>query len=105
MLSIAPEPVARAGADMTETLILPSRLDLNEARRLCVDLRIHADGPLTLDASEVEILGGLCLQVLLAARQHWIELGHSLSIAPRSEAFDRGVSQFGLTLAHIECGA
>ena len=105
MLAIAPDAAASATADMTETLILPARLDLNEARRLCVDLRIHADGPLTLDASEVEVLGGLCLQVLLAARQHWIRLGHPLSVSPRSEAFDRGLAQFGLTLADLECGA
>lgn len=89
---------------MTATLVLCPRLDLTAARGLAADLRARRDGPLILDASGVEMLGGLCLQLLLAARQSWARAGLTLTLGPRSADFDRALSQFGVAPSLLECG-
>ncbi|MRX50702.1 STAS domain-containing protein [Paracoccus sp. S-4012] len=89
---------------MSVGLTLPARLDLTEARRLTRALRDHAGTPLTLDASRVESLGGLGLQVLLAAAQEWRRRGAALDLGPRSAAFDAALAQFGLTPAALQAG-
>lgn len=88
---------------MTATLILPPRLDLTAARGLAADLRVRADAALLIDAAGVEVLGGLCLQLLLAARQRWERAGLPLRFGARSEAFDRALAQFGILPAQLEC--
>lgn len=50
---------------------LPDTLDLSAAGELRSAIISHRGEDLTVDASEVQRLGGLCLQVLLAARQAW----------------------------------
>jgi chemotaxis protein CheX len=70
-------------------------LDLNAAAPLTAALRQHRGRPLRLDASAVRRLGGLCLQVLLAADRAWGEDGCPLAIAPRSAAFDEALALFG----------
>jgi len=102
MVPTACDRQTATGPERAETLVLPARLDLTAARRLCVDLRIHAKGPLILDASQVDVFGGLCLQVLLSAQQHWARLGNSLTIKPRSAAFVRALEQFGVSPAQLE---
>lgn len=89
---------------MTATLTLPARLDLTAARGLSADLRARADAALIIDASAVEVLGGLCLQLLLAGRQTWARAGLPLTLGPRSAAFDRALAQFGVAPAQLECG-
>lgn len=89
---------------MTVVLTLPVRLDLPAARGLAADLRARAGAPLLLDASRVEVLGGLCLQLLLAARQTWARTGVPLAVGARSAAFDRALAQFGVAPAQLECG-
>lgn len=85
-------------------LVLPARLDLTAARRLTRELRDRGGSPLRIDASRVEVLGGLCLQVLLAARQHWQQRRVPLDLSARSPAFDAALAQFGLTAAALEVG-
>ena len=80
---------------MNVTLVLPAVLDLKAAAQLKADLAGLRGQPATLDASAVQRLGGLCLQVLLAARKYWLESGHMLTISTRSEAFDEGLRLFG----------
>lgn len=52
-------------------LTLPQVLDLSAALPLRALLIAHRGADLDLDAAGVERLGGLCLQVLLAARRTW----------------------------------
>jgi chemotaxis protein CheX len=52
-------------------------------------------GPIEIDASQVERLGGLCLQVLLSARQTWAADGHSARLSQTSPAFDDYWALFG----------
>jgi chemotaxis protein CheX len=85
---------------MISTLRLGPVLDLKAAQPLKVALAEHRGGALQLDASAVERLGGLCLQVLIAARRAWSEDGHDITIEPRSAAFTAAAALFAAE-AHL----
>jgi chemotaxis protein CheX len=70
---------------------LASVLDLRAAKPLWADIHAARGQPLEVDASQVERLGGLCLQVLLAAQAQWRVDGLAFSIANPSPAFADGV--------------
>ena len=86
---------------MTAGLTLPARLDLTAARPLARDLAA-LDGDVALDASEVVHLGGLCLQILLAARQHCLAGGRGFDILGRSAEFDEALCLFGVDPQHLD---
>ncbi|MDO5658001.1 MAG: STAS domain-containing protein [Paracoccus sp. (in: a-proteobacteria)] len=75
-------------------LTLASRLDLTAAGPLARD--IAAADSLELDAGGVEFLGGLCLQILLAAAQDRRRRGLGLTLIGRSDGFDTALAQFGV---------
>ena len=80
-------------------LALTEVLDLNAATPLkaaILDLRGSA---LEIDACAVRRLGGLCLQVLLAAKAAWSADGHSFSITNASESFLEALRLFGAQTA------
>ena len=79
---------------MASTLCLDPVLDLKAAQPLKAALTEHRGVSVQLDASNVERLGGLCLQVLVAARRAWSEEGHDLTIEPRSAAFSAAAALF-----------
>lgn len=66
-------------------------LDLGAAAPLWSSLCEARGRPIEIDASHVERIGGLCLQVLLAARAQWQADGHPFSIVQPSAAFADGV--------------
>lgn len=74
---------------------LPQILDLGAAAPLWSDVCAARGQPLVLDASGVERLGGLCLQVLLAARAQWRDDGFALSIVNPSPSFIEGARLMG----------
>ncbi|MBF0665794.1 MAG: STAS domain-containing protein [Brevundimonas sp.] len=80
---------------MQAVVALPAVLDIQAAEGLRVQLLGARGRPLTLDGSAVERLGGLCLQVLLSARQTWAADGHRLLVEPASEAFTEQWNAFG----------
>jgi len=80
---------------MTAALALPAVLDIQAAEPLRVQLLGARGRSLTLDASSVERLGGLCLQVLLSAQRTWAAEGHDLVVDPASEAFNDQWNAFG----------
>ena len=80
---------------MQAAIALPAVLDIQSAEALRVQLLGARGRPLTIDGSAVERLGGLCLQVLLAARQTWAADGHGLVVDPASEAFTDQWNAFG----------
>jgi chemotaxis protein CheX len=55
----------------TATINLPAVLDLKAAGPLKTQIETHMGSPLDIDVSGVERMGGLCLQVLLAAAETW----------------------------------
>jgi chemotaxis protein CheX len=82
-------------ADDVATLVLPSVLDLKAVGGLHADLLAVRGRPLTLDASQVSRLGGLGLQVLLAARTTWVEDAQPFSVINPSVDFAGALELFG----------
>lgn len=66
---------------------LPPVLDLNAAKALRDEFLERRGDPVKIDASEVSKLGGLCLQVLLAAQVMWKADGAEFDIENPSGAF------------------
>ena len=79
----------------TATVRLPAVLDLNAAAPLKAELLAHRGSTLELDASEVRRLGGLCLQVLLAAQTTWAADGAELRFGAASDSFQEAWALFG----------
>ncbi|MDB5420496.1 MAG: chemotaxis protein CheX [Brevundimonas sp.] len=84
--------------------VLPAVLDLQYAEPLRAELLELRGRPVTLDASAVDRLGGLCLQVLISAQKSWAADGQMLSIAPMSDAFADQWKMFGAADAAAELG-
>lgn len=80
---------------MSDVLKLAAVLDLNAAEPLKAELLARRGQALTIDASEVERVGGLCLQVLLSAMRTWAADGVNLKLAPLSDAFAEQWAAFG----------
>ena len=80
---------------MAEAVVLPAVLDLRAAASLKSELLARRGQPLSLDASGVDRLGGLSLQVLLSAVRTWAADGQSLTVSPASEAFVEQCRAFG----------
>lgn len=72
---------------MGQTVELPAVLDLNSAAIVHHELNSLRGKAVELDASGVERLGGVCLQLLLAARAAWAADGHEFRIINQSDAF------------------
>ena len=70
-------------------------LDLQAAEPLRAELLALRGRPLTLDASQVTRLGGLCLQVLMSARKTWAEDGVDLTVDQPSSGFSEQLAAFG----------
>ena len=82
---------------MTNKIKLDERLDSSAAEALLSDISGVQGADLVLDASAVAVLGGLCLEVLMCAKQVWQEAGKSLSIDKASEDFSEHLQRFGLS--------
>ena len=82
---------------MSGLVKLPTVLDIQQAEPLRAQLLALRGGPVTLDASEVERLGALCLQVLISAQQTWARDGQVLAIDRVSEDFAAQWNAFGAT--------
>ena len=76
-------------------LALPETLDLKAAGPLKSAFLAHRGEPLEIEAGQVRRLGGLCLQILLAARKAWADDGKAFSITGPSEAFVETTRLFG----------
>ncbi|MBL8558815.1 MAG: STAS domain-containing protein [Hyphomonadaceae bacterium] len=81
--------------DVVSSISLDPVLDLRAAAPLRDALLERRGGPVIVDATRVEQLGGLCLQVLLSARNAWENDGAAFSIAARSSAFEAALTAFG----------
>jgi chemotaxis protein CheX len=78
-----------------QSLTLPPVLDLSAAAALAGELRALRGQPLSLDASRVERLGGLCLQVLISARNSWRADGLAFTVGQRSPTFEEALALSG----------
>ena len=84
------------------TVSLTPVLDLQAAEPLRAELMSLRGRPLEIDASQVNRLGGLCLQVLMSARKIWAEDGVSLTVNQPSMAFSEQLTAFGEPELHCE---
>ena len=80
---------------MTDALKLVPVLDLNAAEPLKAELLARRGADLTIDASAVDRLGGLCLQVLLSAKRTWQADDVNLRLGSVSQAFAEQWAAFG----------
>ena len=86
---------------MSTLIALPAVLDLRAADPLKTQLLAVRGQGTTLDASAVERLGGLCLQVLLSALQTWRADGQSLTFINVTEAFASQWSALGASATDL----
>jgi chemotaxis protein CheX len=83
---------------------LPDVLDLKAAAPLREELLAARGSAIQLDASHVQRVGGLCLQVLLSARQTWAEDKLALRVVEPSAEFNDGIALFGAAALMHEPG-
>jgi chemotaxis protein CheX len=89
------EPSTVPASSGAATVGLPAILDLKAAGKLRDEFCAAKGGPLEVDASKVQRLGGLCLQVLLSAQRTWVVDGESFRVVQPSVDFLEGVKAFG----------
>ena len=93
---------------MSENLItgtvvtLPAIVDVRTAEPLKAELMAVRGQPVTVDASNVERLGGLGLQVLMSAVRTWRADGQVLTFINVSEALTEQWQGFGAPLNDLE---
>ena len=75
-----------------KTITLETTLDIGAAKRLLEEIREARGSHLDIDAARVERIGGLCLQVLLAAKAAWRADHAEFRILNPSEMFLDGVT-------------
>lgn len=89
--------MAKRQVTKAATVRLKPALDLTAAAPLRAEFLAARGRPVRVDATDVERVGALCLQVLLSARATWIADGASFTLGERSPAFDAGLSTLGAT--------
>ena len=80
---------------MTAPIVLAANLDIRAAAPLRQALLGRDGEGVSLDASRVTRLGGLCLQILLAGSRDWRARGLEFSIREPSPAFLETLELFG----------
>lgn len=82
-------------------ITLGSELDIKAAAPLAAELLAIKGNDVVLNASQVERIGGQCLQVLLSAAATWNSDGAVLVIEEPSPAFVDAIQIAGLELAQF----
>lgn len=111
--AVPAEPVPVAGTDAVPQsggkvaqVTLPPVMTSRYATELLGDLQAMRGQPISLDASSVQKIGALCLQVLLSAHRTWTADGLPFCMTGTSEALASRCKLFGLPLGEsVECGA
>lgn len=81
---------------MERIVELPRRFDAAQAQRLVGTLREHRGAALRFDASAVESMSALGLEVLVSAAKQWDADGLPLSVSSPSERFAATCRTLGL---------
>ncbi|MEZ5892630.1 MAG: STAS domain-containing protein [Parvularculaceae bacterium] len=77
---------------------LEGRLDMPAAARLVENMAERRGASIVIDASDVEHLGGQCLQVLLAAAACWRGDKAKIAYSDQSPAFTEALARFGMPI-------
>ena len=86
---------------MTARIMLEARLDTSAASKLMAQIETAEGNDLVLDASGVEMLGGLCLEAILNARHRWSQAEASFCVENGSEAFVIDLGTLGLGIDEL----
>ena len=84
------------GNHMSEHLSLPNRLDTSAAPALMESILARRGRPLEMDASGVDVIGALCLEVIVAAGRQWEAERLDISLARPSDRFVTAAATLGL---------
>lgn len=90
---------------MTAVLSLQEKLDFGAVNALKTAIEAQVGNDLEVDASAVEHMGTLCLQVLLAAAQDWSRSGHKFQMTNASEICLTQLSLHGFSPDTLTGGA
>ncbi|NNU16311.1 STAS domain-containing protein [Parvularcula sp. ZS-1/3] len=82
-------------------ITLDAKLASRAAPELYERLSGHKDDTVVLDASKVEQVGVLCLQILASAHKSWSERGLEFEVVDPSAAFRESTETLGLDLSLI----
>ncbi len=85
-------------------LSAPPALGLATASALRDELIAARGRPLDLDASQVQRVGGLGLQILLSAAKTWREDGVAFSVSDPSAEFINDLQRMGVDAASLASG-
>ena len=77
------------------TLKLRPVLDLTAAAPLKAEFGTLRGKPIRVDATDVDRVGALCLQVLMSAHSTWTSDGVAFSLGGTSPAFEEGLDTLG----------
>jgi chemotaxis protein CheX len=77
------------------TIQLAPVLDLKAAAPLQAEFLAARGTAIQVDASKVQRVGGLCLQVILSADKAWKAEGVSFQISEHSSDFQEGIALLG----------
>lgn len=91
----------KGNALAAKTLSLDNVLDLNAAGSLHSKLMAARGSDLVIDASSVERVGALCIQVLMSAAKTWEEEKHSLTFSQMSDALMKTMQLSGVNYDHM----
>ncbi len=84
-----------------KTISLAAVLDLNEASALRGMLMGARGSNVAIDASGVERIGTLCVQVIMAAAKTWDEDKLSFTFSKVSDAFQKTMQVIGVDISHL----
>ncbi|MBB6488003.1 MULTISPECIES: STAS domain-containing protein [Rhizobium] len=84
-----------------KTISLAAVLDLNEASTLRGKLMGMRGSNVVIDASGVERVGALCMQVIMAAAKTWDEDKLSFTFSKVSDAFQKTMQMIGVDISHL----
>ena len=84
-----------------KTISLAAVLDLNEASTLRGKLVGLRGSNVVIDASGVERIGALCVQVIMAAAKTWNEDKLSFTFSKVSDAFQKTMQLIGVNIDHL----
>jgi chemotaxis protein CheX len=95
------EIVSESEQEIGPVLKLPAVLDLKAAGPLAAAFLARRGRDITVDAGQVQRLGGQCLQVLLAAQVGWQEDLNAMHLQAPSADFLLALELFGVTPEHL----
>lgn len=87
----------RGAGRMTETLVLPEKLDTLAAPGFVDGLRKRQGADLVLDGRHLGHLGALCFQAIAVAAQDWRDAGYTLTLANLTDETQAQLLLYGVT--------